>query len=76
MSVSWIWLLPTGLACVAAGVAWVSVRALNAEAQRLRDARQALPVLAQQGRTVRSEAARAEAARQATGDALARRAAH
>jgi len=52
------------------------VRALNAEAQRLRDARQALPVLAQQGRTVRSEAARAEAARQATGDALARRAAH
>jgi len=47
---SWIWLLPTGLACIAAGVAWVSVRALNAEAERLRDARRALPVLAQQDR--------------------------
>ncbi len=73
---SWIWLVPMSLACVAAGLAVASLRALNAESERLRGAWRTVPVLAQQGRTVRSEAARAESARRSTGDALARRAPH
>jgi hypothetical protein len=73
---SWIWVVPAVLACVAVAVCVTALRALEAEAEKLRGAWRAVPALAQQSRIVRAEAARAEVARRATGDALARRAPH
>ena len=55
---SWIWLAPAGLAVVAVAVSVWALRTLDAEAEHLRDAWRAVPALAQQGRTVRAEAAR------------------
>ena len=73
---TWIWLVPTSLACLAVVVAVLGLRAVQAETESLRAAWRMVPVLAKQGRSVRAEAARAEAARRATGDALSRRARH
>jgi hypothetical protein len=68
---AWIWFLPAGVSLVALLTVLASLRALDAEAQRLQAEIAHVPELARQARDVKARAVQAEITRRATDDVLA-----